>query len=277
MQPLLTQFHLPFEAFGYGPVEQIPAAYVLRYISARLFRAMLFSPVVNRTSFGWPRGFTRGFGDLWERVAAAFDVRLNARVRRIDRDPAIAITWSEQGKPAIREEFDLLVVACPPLATSSFLNWTATEARLFNKIRTLPYSVTICESSDIAPGIYFTAEPCEAGRLIQFWKPAAGPGPCAFYTCPPPGMSAAEILSNIREDLPRLSPGATAGEMLIHEDWAYFPHVDPQAFAEGYYDDFEAMQGENSTWYSGSLLAFESVENVVAYSEQLVERMIWRN
>jgi hypothetical protein len=42
--------------------------------------------------------------------------------------------------------------------------------------------------------------------------------------------------------------------------------------ASGYYDHLEALQGDRNTYFAGSLLSFETVEDVVAYSKRLVER-----
>jgi hypothetical protein len=38
------------------------------------------------------------------------------------------------------------------------------------------------------------------------------------------------------------------------------------------FDRIEALQGQQNTFYAGSLLPFETVEDAVAYSKKLVER-----
>jgi hypothetical protein len=40
----------------------------------------------------------------------------------------------------------------------------------------------------------------------------------------------------------------------------------------GFYDDFEALQGQFHTYYTGELLAFTLVELIHDYSRALVER-----
>ncbi len=277
LEPLLTQFQLPFAAFGYGDVSRLPAAYVLRYIRPRLYLAMTLAPVLNRVGIHWPRRFEHGFGEFWKCVAEGFDIRLNARVETIHRDGKVSVAWMEKsGGQIFRDSgtFDALVVACPPEGTAGALAWSRVEARLFGRVRTERYSVTVCETTGIPETVSFLESPGGPGHLIQLWKPAAGRGPCAFYTSPPAGMAASEIMALVREDLRRIYPHADAGEVIAHVDWPYFPHVDAETFAAGYFDDFEAMQGDNSTWYGGSLPAFETAENVVAYSENLVDRLI---
>ena len=61
------------------------------------------------------------------------------------------------------------------------------------------------------------------------------------------------------------------GEFAQH-GWRYFPHVTLADFASGYYDQLESLQGFEQTFYSSSLLGFETVGNTVAYSRYLVDR-----
>jgi hypothetical protein len=67
---------------------------------------------------------------------------------------------------------------------------------------------------------------------------------------------------------------AAGGEVVaIHRTvgWRYFPHVSSADIAAGFYDRLEALQGVRRTFYVGELLSFGTVENVVAYSNALVE------
>ena len=277
MKPLLTLMLMPFSAWGYGDIGSIPAAYILRYISSRIYLGLTLAPVLNRIGMHWPRKFDRGFGDLFERAAMGLDIRLNARIEKITRENGVSVEWTQtqNGAPVRCEDrFDVLIVACPPRATKDFLSWSAEEARLFERIRTQPYSVTICETEGVPASVTFCDPQPAPGRLIQLWKPQTGPGGCIFYTYRPvPPLSPEQIYENIRQDLRHFYPKAVLGRVLKHVDWDYFPHVDAEAFAAGYYDDFEAMQGSEATWYCGSLLGFESVEGTMAYSESLVERL----
>ena len=50
----------------------------------------------------------------------------------------------------------------------------------------------------------------------------------------------------------------------------YFPHVSLTDFTAGFYDGVESLQGFRHTYYAGSLLAFETVGNTVAYTRRLI-------
>ena len=288
MEPLLTHFQLPVNAFGYGDVAGLPTGSVMRYIGPRLFLAMATSPLFARTGLLAPKLFASGYGNFLGTLSAGFDVRLNARVESIRRHGGISIVWHEhawheQGDGrSIRhsETFDRLILACPPAGTAGFLDQSRDEANLFQQVRTRPYVVTVCETTGIPTGLYFLDTPreldtpLEMGRMIQFWRPSPDTGACVFYTSPPEGMSEARIAAGIRDAVASLYPQATVGRVLSHTQWNYFPHVDAAAFRSGFFDSFEALQGSRATWYCGSLLAFESVENVFAYSESMVDRLV---
>ena len=53
-------------------------------------------------------------------------------------------------------------------------------------------------------------------------------------------------------------------------NFPYFPHVTTEDFAAGWYRDLEAMQGTNRTFYNGGVMAFELIEPIVEYSDDLV-------
>ncbi len=277
MEPLLTQLVLPFAAFGYGDVGALSVAYVMRYIPPAFYLTMSFRKFFRAAGQDWPRRFARGFGPFWQQIAKRFDVRMHALVEFVECDRQVTVAWSEGShgnRVHHREQFDALILACDPRVAGGFADWSADEAALFAKIRTKPYSVTVCEAEGLPASVSFVAEMPGPGRLIQFWKPEPGRGPCAFYTCPADGISPEEIMTQVRDDLRLFHPRASVGRILRHASWDYFPHVTPEDFADGFYDRFEALQGRRNVWYCGALAAFESIENVVAYSESLADRLV---
>ena len=66
-------------------------------------------------------------------------------------------------------------------------------------------------------------------------------------------------------------------DYITHDEWNYFPHIPVSAFQAGWYFELEALQGENRTWYAGGLMAFDLIEPIVEYSEDLAERFLAAN
>ncbi|HEY1721201.1 MAG TPA: FAD-dependent oxidoreductase [Magnetospirillaceae bacterium] len=281
VMPALTLFQSLFHSMGYGDVEHLPTAYVLRYVSAGFYRGLIRTQLdhVLKLGMGWPRRIEEGFGELARRMARGIDIRTGAQIEAIRRDDAISVSWSEPDAGAFRrreERFDRLILACPPMATAGVMDWSADEARLFGRVRvrTKTYTVTACETTGIPVTLQFFETSRGPGDLVGLWRPSAESTACLFYTYAAEGDTADTIMTRLRADVPRIHPGATLGKVIHHVDWHYFPHVDAETFADGYYDAFEALQGQSATWHCGALLSFEAVENVFAYSKALVERMV---
>ena len=58
---------------------------------------------------------------------------------------------------------------------------------------------------------------------------------------------------------------------VLHYDiWKYFYHVELEDFKSGYYDQLEAMQGQDNTFYNMGLNSFELIEPITRYSKYLV-------
>ncbi|MGB1582074.1 MAG: protoporphyrinogen oxidase, partial [Nevskiales bacterium] len=79
-----------------------------------------------------------------------------------------------------------------------------------------------------------------------------------------------EIVDKIRGDVEKL--GGKVDEVLALRRWLYFPHVSAAAMRDGFYDRLEGLQGTNNTFYSWSLMNFETVHHVTKYSKHLVAK-----
>ena len=50
----------------------------------------------------------------------------------------------------------------------------------------------------------------------------------------------------------------------------------PKDYAEGWYDQVEAMQGENNTYYAGEVMCFGNMEETAEYAKELTARFFAR-
>jgi hypothetical protein len=75
---------------------------------------------------------------------------------------------------------------------------------------------------------------------------------------------ARELLKSTLSKVNRnLNPGAgpiTNEDVLSFLKHDYFPHFDPEQLAAGWYDKFNALQGQQQTYYASGLNMFETVE-----------------
>ncbi len=280
---LTDLFRLAVNDMGYGDLGEISAVYVLRYLS--FLNVLNLGLYAIGLGFGWPKRFVQGYGRLWERVGWRSDLRLGCEVHGVERsERGVTVSWSEStsddaGKPLRREcqeTFAALIVSCQPQLTRGLWPWSSTERELFEQIRLNRYWVTACEVSGMPEITLDAIHGLEQGHAWEIMRPWAAADLGVFYSFGghwnDPGIAPAQILAAIHEDMARLYPAARVGPVVQQVCWEYFAHVHEAAVRDGFYDQLESLQGDNSTFYTGGTLAFETVVNVVEYSKALVER-----
>jgi protoporphyrinogen oxidase len=293
LQDLSRLFEIPITAFGYGNLDEIAAPYVLRYIDPLTFiSGLLSSHKIARfvPSFLLLKHFKFGFQRFWERVAWELNVRLNCKVKRIDRDEkGISVTYSHPAqlinKPVIHENvkahYDFLILACPllPEDFQKFMDLTAEEARLSAKLRFNPYVVSTFEiaGEPLKERIVFVLPPPSVGEPLVLSQQYEDNELTAFYAYLPTQDPTPGDEARFKEQVARYAR-AVGGRIRQDDDWHqydvwhYFRHIGPADFRAGYYDDWESIQGKNSTYYVGGLFDFDFIEGIIRYSKNLVEK-----
>jgi hypothetical protein len=271
---LTPMFEVPITDMGYGHLNEIPAPYALKYIGAKTFLDTVFVAVGLPSK--WPKRFVNGFQPFWEKVAAPLDVRLNVTVRGIERGATVRITADSGGRTEVME-FDRLVLASllTAPALGAFLRLSPAESHLFGKVVVNPFVITsyIVKDMQVPRRIIFVLPvpalgmPSAMSQQFEdnpFWQ---------FYTRvdrdyqPPPH----QVLGAVQRTIVQMGGSIVTNDLHTCTTWDYFPHVDTAAISGGFYDQLEALQGEQHTFYCGGLLAFELVEPIVRYSRHLVE------
>lgn len=268
LYPLLELFRLPVKDMGYGELRDIPAVYILKYIGFWNFLTLVLYGMgwLKR----WPKRFERGFQSLWTAVAEDFDVRLGVEVQHVDRSQDV-IRVQCQNQPEML--FDKLILACPLDKALAFLpDATPAETRLFSDISYQDYYVTLATAEGVPNEIIDALDDLEDGHIWEMMRAWDDTDLCSFYTLGNEQIQGEEILRRIRAEVPQLYPDGNVLNLHTQKQWAYFPHVDGKTMRQGYYAQLEDLQGTKNTYYTGGLLAFEVVENVVSYSKALVGR-----
>lgn len=267
---------------GFGRLDQIPAAYFVKFQGPRNWVSNVLH--VAGLTQSWPRVFKHGFQSLWEAVAREADVSLDTTIRAIRRRPrsdgnSIEVEIEFAGGRA-PERFDQIILACPldlPTLTGLGLDLSAQETRLLEQVRYVEFVTTACRVEGMPAGVVGTIPLPPMLDYTGYIKIYDDSDMAIFFNLSPteaydPGV----ILEKIRTQVSQLPEYRGKAARLVgeHEQkgWRYFPHVTLTDFSAGFYDQLESLQGYEKTYYTGSLLAFETVGTTVAYSRGLVDR-----
>ena len=294
--PLVQEIWVqPFTSFGYGYFDEIPAAYVLKYLD---FQTMM--NFVNVNLWTWKDGTQ----SIYEALNAKLKhpAVLNAKVEKIVRDKKVNITVN--GK---EEVFDKLIITAPlqvgkinnPVAQGldSYLDVTEKERELFSKIDyerydTMAYITSPEKYPEASFYVVDNMTPETLGHGMVFYMRWANEPdqPLITYSLRKhkdeketleqykarPELDYEETRQTVLKDVEKLGIGPVEedGKKKIIYDFQayYFPHVFSEDYANGWYEKVEAMQGENNTYYAGEIMSFGDMDETIEYSHDLVER-----
>ena len=245
--------------FGYGYAEQVPAAYLLKYLSWPMIL-----DCARGQGYIWPEGIQT----LWQRLSEEHEVLPGAEVQRVQRGDRVTVTTTRG-----RYDVDKLILACPLDEALSFLDATAEERDLFSRIRTYDYWVLLCEISGLPRDIGFIRANFAARNQghLMIWCCRCPQSPLyQLYVLGDFQTSAEVIEATCAADLQRL--GARLEKVVEARRWSYFPHVTTAAMAGGFYKRLEALQGQRRTFYCGEIMSFSTLECCARYARDLVER-----
>lgn len=294
--PLVQEIWVqPFTSFGYGYFDEIPAAYVLKYLD---FQTMM--NFVNVNLWTWKEGTQSIYEALNDKLK--HPALLNSKITKIQRGEKVTITVNGQ-----EEVFDKLIITAPlqvgkidnPVAQGldTYLDVTDKERELFSKIDYERYDTMafITDKENYPEASFYVVDnmtPETLGHgMVFYMRWANEPNqPLVSYVLRKhkdekeslkqykarPEISYADANKTVKEDLKKLgiAPKQENGkEKVIYEFQSYyFPHIFSEDYAAGWYEKVEAMQGQNNTFYAGEVMSFGDMDETVEYSRDLVNR-----
>lgn len=260
----------PFTSFGYGYFDEIPAAYVLKYLDFQT--TMNF---VNINLWTWKDGTQ----SIWEGVQNHLKnpARLNCKVEKIERkDGKVYITVN--GKV---EEYDKLIVTSPLQYFGEYADIRDDEKSHFDKIDyerydTMAVTTKPEDHPEISYYVFDNMTPDRLGHLMVYyrrWRDDKNQ-PIVTYVLrhhkDGPELDYKATQQAVLNDLKVMHNPANG---VINEGkWYYFPHIYSEDYAAGWYDDVEGMQGKYDTYYAGEIMSFGDMDETAEYSRELVER-----
>lgn len=263
--PLVEKIYTPpFTAFGYGFIDEIPAAYVLKFLDYKTLLA--FIEITHLITF------PEGIDILCRKIADCIkSLKLGVNVKNIKRGNRITVETQYETL-----EFDKLIITTPLDETSEFMDINEDEKELFSKIRNMYFNVfayslkNVPKVSGYIP-YNFTRE--RQGHIMVWyyrWQDMGSNDLITVYSMCQKEDSPAKCKKIMDEDLNRL--GIKIENFLMYRRWKYFPHVGCDDLKNGFYKKLDALQMNNNTIYAGELLDFSNIEHCSQYSKYIVNK-----
>lgn len=271
---------VPFTTFGYGYFDEIPAAYVLKYLD---FQTCMY--FVKSNLWTWEKGTQ----EIWNQLNAHLKhpARLNSHVEKVDRrDGKVYVTVN-----GTEEEFDKVIVTTPlhipgtrddgQKGMDEFFDVREDEKELFSKIDYERYDVHAWlikpENQPVRsyyPFYHMVAE--KLGHMMicyRRWKDTTDQVITTYALRKHRDREEIPYEKSrqmVQEDLKQMKNPAEENV----NGWSvyYFPHVFSEDYADGWYDKVEAMQGKYDTYYAGEIMSFGDMEETAQYSKELIDR-----
>ena len=269
----------PYTSFGYGYFDEIPAAYVMKYLDTTT--AIEF---INMRLWTWKNGTQSIYEAANKKLKNP--ALLNTEVVKVVRpaegtDGKIEITVRDEAGERT-EEFDQLIITTPLDHFVQYADARDEEKELFSKIIHEKYVDFIARfDKDAGPtisGYIFDNMTVERlGHAMVYyhrWEDQQANCPSTVYALRN-HMGSTDVpydktIDLMMEDMKAC--GFPVRERLYEQETYYCPHVSPKDYADGWYDKLDAMQGKQKTWYAGEIMGFGDMEDTCAASRDLVDR-----
>ena len=269
----------PYTSFGYGDFDEIPAAYVMKYLDTTT--AIEF---VNMRLWTWKEGTQSIYINANKKLV--HPAHLNTEVVKVVR-PA----EGEEGKIQVTirdaegervEEFDKLIVTTPLDWFVKFADAREEEKELFSKIIHEKYVDFIARFDEnagptISGYIFDNMTYDRLGHAMVYyhrWEDLEGNCPSVVYALRnhlgSEDVSYEYTIDTMMNDMELC--GFPVKERMYEQETYYCPHVSPEDYANGWYDKLEAMQGKQNTFYAGEIISFGDMEDTCAASKDIVTR-----
>ena len=252
-----------FTAYGFGYIDEIPAAYVLKFLDFNTLTS--FIEITHLIT--WTEGIEELIGKLANSLE---DIRLTSEVVRITRNETIEVETDHEILI-----FDKLVITSPLDEIVNFMEMDSSISELFGKISYEDFRVYAYKVEGFTPICGYIPQNMCAERkghaLVWYyrWNEGRNNELITVYSLGDSSMDEKIVKSIVEDDMINL--GMKINGLYMHRRWKHFPHVDSETLKGGFYDKLEGLQGKNNTYYGGEIMNFSNIEKCTSYSKYLVE------
>ncbi len=269
----------PYTSFGYGYFDEIPAAYVMKYLDTTT--AIEF---VNMRLWTWKDGTQSIYVNANKKLL--HPAHLNTEVVKVVRpaegtEGKIRVTIKDADGERV-EEFDKLIVTTPLDYFAGYADAREEEKELFSKIIHEKYVDFIARFDEnagptISGYIFDNMTYDRLGHAMVYyhrWEDLKGNCPSVVYALRnhlgSKDVSYDYTIDTMMKDMELC--GFPVKERMFEQETYYCPHVSSKDYADGWYDKLEAMQGKQGTYYAGEIISFGDMEDTCAASKDIVTR-----
>ncbi|MCH3909063.1 MAG: FAD-dependent oxidoreductase [Bacilli bacterium] len=275
VEPVMDIWVYPFTSFGYGYFDEMPAAYVLKYLD--ITTTLEF---VNTRLWTWKNGTMSIFQGVDKKLL--HPAILNTEVTNVERPEGgkIKVTIKD-AKGSHVEEFDKLIVTTPLDYFAKFADADAEEKELFSKIVHEKY-VSMATRQEFGKGpeissyIKENMTPETRGHLMVFyhrWNDIPDQPIITYSLRNHKGDEDVSYEYTRKTTLDDMSKcGFPVKKVEIEQEWYYCPHINTEDYTAGWYDKLDKKQGNRNTYYAGEIICFGDMEETCEASKDLIGR-----
>ncbi len=258
LQTLMRVYAPHLVAFGFGKSSEIPAIYALKYLDIMT----LSSIIESRKLISFSNGANEIIAKLSERLD---DLRLSTPVTGIIPVDNRHLTIET---PVGNEDFDAVVITVP--LNRSVIH-TLDHARLMSCYQSKAYNVlAYVARQSYRTTSYFCHNFDKDGHLLLLYS-SKPDKPGSLLTAYAAGdLPIKELKAQIDADLKQA--GFKAERLFAYKQWQTFPHVTGTEIKNGFYDQVNALQGQQGIYFSGSLTCFPTLDKLTLYLSDFAKR-----
>ncbi|KAF5655219.1 FAD NAD(P)-binding domain-containing protein [Fusarium heterosporum] len=270
--------------YGYGDYTQIPALYFLQF----------FAPDIIASFIGTVQPYKTDFHDVFKRVSKTLKgpIHLGVKIDRISRNTQPTIQYRSKGRYSKIQLCSDIIIAFPPTSKAlkeSGLALSASERALFAEVGVNAYFSSAVRMKNLGENLTVSQElpdpltPFKAEGQPVYLTPLHPESSIVnVYSADDPAHpSAARVKEHLIRDLSKINKDLenanavstrinTADIRAFSGEIDYFPHLGPEALADGWYKKFNKLQGEDHTYFTSGLNSFELVEYTIRAARELV-------
>lgn len=262
--------------YCYGYLDTTPTIYFIKLIQIGLF--FMIKDIFN-SSLGFrfrilPM-FEKGYQRLLEAIAKNFNVQFNSRVTEVTRKKygktfKIKITANKK-----TETFDRIIITSMPAQTMRYLDTTKDEKKLLSRVKTYAYHEFVFRGEFNLKGAGVVFDNSYHGRNSGFPSALSNfnkeNNVYQTYQVHDGSLTEDDLKKRLKEMAGIM--GGKITEIILSKNIPYFPHyTEDDLFELEPFKKFEAMQGENGTYFMGSLLNMEGANWSSEYAEALINK-----